>query len=434
MSRAFENRQENQPDVLSYSEALRPNITPDGQAYAVWLVSLFFVLFQFLIQLSSGEILDGLMRSFSLTALGGSILASAYYYIYVALQTPAGVLTDRYGPRLLLSSGAFVLMSGCLIFGLAHHVVLAFCGRLLMGFGAAFAFVGSLNLLTKWFPRERFTIMTGITETCGMGGTLVGSLLLAHLIEEIGWRDCMVGAGIISAVIGVLVVTVVRDRPANKIKKKHVKRRILPGLRVLLRMRVAWINGVYSGIMFSVVTVFAALWGIPFFQAVYDFTLFKATVVCSMMYIGVGVSCPMIGFIDRFIPQRRFFLMGAAFTCAVLLCILLYVSMLPFGVLLILMVLLGITAGSYVLTFAIANEIAATRIKTASIGFVNTLSVGFAPILQTLIGLILFLLTMGVEHNGVHLYSVHEYHIALSVEPILLLIACGLAWFLPNRR
>ena len=86
------------------------------------------------------------------------------------------------------------------------------------------------------------------------------------------------------------------------------------------------------------------------------------------------------------------------------------------------------------LTFAIANEIAATRIKTASIGFVNTLSVGFAPIFQTLIGLVLFLLTMGVEHNGVHLYSVHEYHIALSIEPLLLVIASVLAWFLPNRR
>ncbi len=72
-------------------------------AWLIWGVSAAFVLFQFFLQLSSGEMVGGLMKSFGLTALGGGVLASAYYYIYVALQTPAGMLMDRYGPRLLLS-------------------------------------------------------------------------------------------------------------------------------------------------------------------------------------------------------------------------------------------------------------------------------------------------------------------------------------------
>ena len=86
------------------------------------------------------------------------------------------------------------------------------------------------------------------------------------------------------------------------------------------------------------------------------------------------------------------------------------------------------------LTFAIANEIVATRIKSASIGFVNMLSVGLAPILQPLVGLILSLLTIHAVHNSVHHYTVHEYQIALSIIPLLLLIAAVIGWFLPNRR
>ncbi len=136
---AVENKLESKPDVLSFREAMRPKKPSGVQPYIVWIISLAFVLFQFFIQLSSGESVDGLMRSFKLTAFGGGLLASSYYYIYVSLQTPAGLLMDRYGPRKLLSAGAFILMCGCIIFADAHWVVWAFVGRMIMGLGAAFA-------------------------------------------------------------------------------------------------------------------------------------------------------------------------------------------------------------------------------------------------------------------------------------------------------
>ncbi|WP_309567576.1 MFS transporter [Coxiella-like endosymbiont] len=114
------------------------------------------------------------MKSFSLSAFGGGILASSYYYIYVMLQTPAGLLIDRFGPRRLLSLGALICAFGCLLFGSAHLLIWAIIGRLLMGFGAAFAFVGSLNVIAKWFPPKRFVLMAAVAETIGMSGTLVG--------------------------------------------------------------------------------------------------------------------------------------------------------------------------------------------------------------------------------------------------------------------
>src|SRR3990167_9319057 len=70
-----------------------------------WIISGLFVFFQFALQLSSGEMVTGLMRSFNLTAFGAGVLASSYYYIYVSLQTPAGLLVDMFGPRRLLSAG-----------------------------------------------------------------------------------------------------------------------------------------------------------------------------------------------------------------------------------------------------------------------------------------------------------------------------------------
>jgi fucose permease len=78
-------------------------------AWSVWMVSAVFVLFQFFLQLSSGEIIGGLMKTFALTAFGAGVLVSSYYYIYVLLQVPAGMLMDRYGSRGILSAGALIV-------------------------------------------------------------------------------------------------------------------------------------------------------------------------------------------------------------------------------------------------------------------------------------------------------------------------------------
>lgn len=437
MSTAVENKGVQKPDVLSYREALLPKQHAGFQAYSVWGVALLFVLFQFFIQLSSGEIVNGLMKSFRLTALGGGFLASAYYYVYVSLQTPAGILMGRYGPRLLLSSGAAVLMAGSLIFASAHWLIVAFFGRVLMGTGAAFAFVGTLHLTDKWFPRERFAFMTGLVELGGMLGTLVGVFWLAHFVSLVGWRPCMYFIAGFSGVLSIVLALVLRDMPANRrplSPSKKIKRRVLPGLLVLIRMRVAWINASYSGIMFMLVTVFAALWGLPYLELAHHLSLLEATFYCGLVYVGVGICTPTLGLLDARIKHRRYLMSGLAILAFVCMLLVIMFPSMPLVELGVCMFLIGVSASGYVLTFAVANEIAALRIRGASIGFVNTLSVGTSPIFQPLIGFFLYLLAKHDHPFNMKNYTVHEFQMALMIIPIFLAIAAWLAWFIPSRK
>lgn len=423
------------PDVLSYRDALLPKKKPGFEAYSVWLVSLSFVLFQFLIQLSAGEIVDGLMRSFTLTAFGGSLLASAYYYMYVPLQTPAGILIDRFGPRKLCSTGALVLMLGCFIVGSAKVIALAFLGRAMMGLGAAFAFVGSLYIVDKWFPRKYFSLFVGITESSALLSLVLLGPLLAALIERTGWRVCMLAAGGISGVLGVLYWFVVRDQPLNRrVPGPRPKRRILPGLRVLVRRRVAWLNGLYSGIMFSSVAVFSTFWGIPFLQHARHLSLSHATFLASMVCLGVGIGAPLLGWLDAHIPVRRYVLSAAALLTTVIFAFVIAMPTMPVTILIILYILLGLCSATYMLSYTIANEIAALRIRSASIGLVNTLSVSCAPIMQPTVGLLLFLLARHDHPTNMNAYTVHEYQLSLLLLPILTAIAAWLAFYLPSRK
>ena len=81
----------------------------------------------------------------------------------------------------------------------------------------------------------------------------------------------------------------------------------------------------------------------------------------------------------------------------------------------------------------IANEIAKPHTRGTSMGFVNMLSVASAPIFQTLIGFLLFILSGGVALHEITAYSVFHFQIALSVVPLLVAGAAVVAVLLPER-
>lgn len=405
------------------------------RAWLIWSIASSFVLFQFFLQLSSGAIVGNLMQSFHISAFGAGLLASTYYYVYVSLQAPSGLLIDRYGPRLLLSLGALVCALGTFIFGFVDSVWLSALGRVLMGAGAACAFVGSLNLIARWFPPERFAFMAAIAEAVGMMGTIIGSTVLAMLLSHYGWRECMMGAAALAVFISVLIATFVRNAPAHAVQMESSLRpnRFWGDIFHLAKNKIAWINGIYSGLMFSIVTVFVALWGVPFLMHSHNLSLVHAILCCNSVFLGVAIGGPIIGWMDGRFQIRRKVLVGFAFASCLLTLIIIYVTMLPTFLLIILMVVLGMMISAYVLNFAVANEIVPNYLRGTSMGFTNMLSVCTAPIMQPLVGLLLELMTKGGVQTSAHSYMLIDYQLALSVLPLACFIAGFLAFLIPDK-
>lgn len=403
-------------------------------AWIVWGVSALFVLFQFSLQLSSGEMVNGLMTSFHLDALGAGVLASTYYYVYALLQSPAGMVVDRFGPRKILSIGAAICGMGTLVFAGAHSVTVAIFGRLLMGSGAAFAFVGSLYLVGKWFPIERFAFMVGVAEAIGMVGSLLGGVYMADFVEHVGWRSAMFGAAGLAALIAVMIALIVRDTPYKTAAPKSLRPKgaFRRDFKRLLRNKNAWLAGCYSGAMFACVTVFVALWGIPYLQLVHHVTLMGATFICNMVFIGVAIGTPIVGWLDAKV-NRRILLVSTAIANTILVCLVIYMTSLPTWALTGLMLILGISCSSYVIPFAIAHEISTPSTRSTYMGFINMLQVGFAPIFQPLIGLVMSLVATGFYHHAGHAYTVYDYKIALSIVPMISVAALLIARVLPLR-
>ena len=422
-------------NTLSFRKARRARMRT---AWSVWCVAMVFVLFQFFLQLSSGEVINGLIKSFTLTAFTGGILASSYYYVYVLLQIPAGLLLDRYGPRGLLSGGALVVAIGCTVFSFAKTIDIALIGRIMMGGGSAFAFVGCLNIISIWFPKRKFALMAAIVETAGMAGAIFGNFWLAQVIQKMGWRNAMSIAGIFAAILSCFLWIIVRNARNKKRKSLYeaADTEIYRQLKKLLANKMIWLNGAFSGVMFSIVTVFAALWAIPFFEISHQVNLVQSTLTASCLYAGVGIGGPIMGWLDGKTSWRKPMMVSTAIFSGGFLTLSIYCIAAPLWVIGLLLFFSGMCASSYMLTFAIANDFATHTNRATLMGLTNMICVLFAPIFQPMVG---FLMTL---FDKLHTTTaaqeiptaVMHFQWAISIVPLLALAAALMACWLPGRK
>lgn len=397
---------------------------PSPHRLIIWLVGVSFLLFQFFLQLSSGVLIGAIMHDLHLTAFTASILSSAFYYVYASLQIPVGVLFDRLSTRKLLTLNAGVCSLGCLLFAIGNHLPTLFLGRLLMGAGSAFAFVGMSHLLRQHFPLKQFAFWIGLSETLAFIITVLGLIGTGALITIWGWRAFIQGAGLFGLFITLLCCYYIPESTHRTAPHLDYRKEML---RILSNKQL-WINGLYAGLCFSIVTVFSALWAIPFFQVKLHCTLSVASVIDACFFIGAALSCPGFGMLSQTFSRRKPLLISSAGITACLAAAIIYLPIHSHGLMGFLMFLLGFGCGAYMLTFSIANELVPPGLSSFCIGFTNTLAVIAAPILQPLIGFLL-----DYYHTGAT-YTLHDYHIALFVVPCSLLLATILATLLSETK
>ena len=103
-----------------------------------------------------------LIHDFGIGAAALGHLSAFYFYSYVAMQIPTGILVDTWGPHRLLTTGACVAGIGSLIFATASSAFGAGIGRLLIGGSVSVAWVGMLKLANQWFAPRRFAFVSGV--------------------------------------------------------------------------------------------------------------------------------------------------------------------------------------------------------------------------------------------------------------------------------
>lgn len=240
----------------------QPPSTPpvsSSRVLAAYILGTAFFLYAFVHRVSPSIMTGELMRDFNANGAAIGALSSMYFYTYAALQIPVGVLVDRYGPRKLLALSAVVSAAASIGFAISPSVFAASVSRAFIGASVAFAFVGTLSIVTTFFKPARFAMLAGILLAVGMAGAMVGQAPLRLLVESAGWRGSYYVLAVWAVMMSVMAWVIVPRRPeaakANNTKDRPmVAWPVFKCTNMAMRRYWIWIDCSYACVWWFVVS------------------------------------------------------------------------------------------------------------------------------------------------------------------------------------
>src|SRR3954449_7921002 len=272
-------------------------------AWRMWGLAAAFYLVAIFHRMSLGVASLDATRRFGVSTSTIALLSTVQLGVYLAMQIPAGLLADRLGPRRSLTLGLLAMGAGELLFAVSPSIAPAIFGRALVGAGDACMFLNVLRVAAHWLPPRRYGLAAALTAACGAFGQLLSTAPLSAALSDVGWTPTFAASGVLTAVLAILAVNRLQDRPDGVAAPTHAA--IRPTLRRAWRApETRHGQWVHFALMAPFVTL-TGLWAFPYL--VQDQGLGRGTAagLLAAAVLAFGLSAPALGALAGRRPQRR---------------------------------------------------------------------------------------------------------------------------------
>ena len=400
--------------------------------WVMWSVAALFFFAEYFARVDPSVLVPYLMKDFQVGALALGSLSAYFYYPYIIMQIPVGLLLDRHGPRRWLFFAALVSGLGSILFGMAPTLIVAKAGRFLIGLGASFAFVGALKLATMWFKPRRLGLLAGLTQGAGMLGAAFGSGFFIILVSTYGWRKAMGLVGLCLIFFACLIFVFVRDKKTKEgrvVQNDEAKMGAVQALLRVVRSRSSWMNALYAGLLYAPTAGLAEFWGVTFFHHLYRISAQTAGLLMGCVFVGWAIGGPCVGVLSDRLGRRLPMMVISAMLSLLIFIVIVYGANLSLSTLFVLMFCYGLCNSGVALAYAVSAELHPGAYAGTSIAFTNMLSILIGALLQPFSGYLLDTHWTGQMSDGMRVYSTTAYHDVLTIFPMcicLAIITCGL--------
>ncbi len=383
---------------------------------------VFAYMLVFFHRMAPAVVSADLMRDFATSGAALGSLAAMYFYIYTAMQIPAGVLADTLGARFTVAAGNLVAGTGSICFGLADSFWAASCGRALVGLGVSVVFVGLFKSNSVWFSSRNYGMVSGLTLLLGNIGAMASAGPLAALLGFYSWRTIFISLGVVTLVLAALTLLLVRNSPEDLgfpsvremeglERSEGRSRHWLTDLKEVVGTRAAWpalwVNmGMVGGML-----AFVGLWAIPYLRDTQGLDRSAASIYTTIALGGFAVGSMLAGWVSDRIGRRKPLIVAGTIISA-LAC--LGLAFFPWSsgfTGMALFALLGFGSGGFIVTFACAKEVVAPPLAGMAVGLVNTGLFLGAAIIQPLYGWMMDRGWDGRLVDGVRVYQPADYNL-----------------------
>lgn len=352
-------------------------------AVMVAAVASVFVLsqiYRYMITLIVPEI----ARELSLSASEVGTLGATLFFSFAAMQIPAGIIIDRWGPRRAISFMQIFAVAGMAVAAVSESLGTLTLAMMLMGAGSSCNLVSALVVGARWLPADRFAAMTGTLIALGATGHVLSTVPLAIVVDAVGWRHSYAILAVLGAIAGLAAYAAIRNAPPDSSEPPRERETLAASLRGTVHVfrtrgmaRLVIMTALGPATFFTM----RGLWAGPYFADVQG--LAPQTRGTALLVIAVAMIAGNLayGLLDRRFKSRHKLIGIGAWLLIGAFTLLAIFPAAPLGWALVLFGLLGLFAPYDVILFAHARSMFPHHLVGRAMTTVNlALFVGFASL------------------------------------------------------
>jgi NNP family nitrate/nitrite transporter-like MFS transporter len=179
-------------------------------------MSWFVFFITFVVWFNAAPLMQAIAKSLGVTPQQLVVLATVNVAIAVPSRVLIGMLTDKYGPRIMYSLLLIIGSIPCFWFAMADSLAEAALARFFCGFIGA-GFVIGIRLVSEWFPANELGTAEGIYGGWGNFGSAAAAFALPSIAlwfgGDDGWRYAIALTGVMALLGGIVFYFNVSDTP-----------------------------------------------------------------------------------------------------------------------------------------------------------------------------------------------------------------------------
>lgn len=272
---------------------------------------------------STTVIAPELIRDLSLSSEMLGFANACFFLALLFVQVPVGILLDRIGARVTVAILTLFAIAGALMHAVVTTGVGLAAARLLLGAGHGGSFMATVFVISRWYPRPRWSTAMSWVFAFSMLGVMAAGTPLALATLAIGWRATFLVMAAVSALVGLLFLWMVRDDPPGRTPAPRASEGPIAALRGFLTIvRLPGLGRVLAlqSVAYAVTVSVLGLWAGPYLHDVHGLEPVARGNVLILMAASQTLGVLIYGPLDRVFNTRKWIVVcGACMGITVLL-------------------------------------------------------------------------------------------------------------------
>ncbi|OHS99790.1 transporter [Tritrichomonas foetus] len=332
------------------------------------------------------------------------VFSSIFFYPYGIVQPFAGLLADVVEPAYVIGICQLIAGVGTIICGLSNSMSVGCIGRFLVGLGCGPTYVPIVRIIANWFPLKYYAHMCGVLLAIGGVGGIIAQGPLSSFAQAVGWRWSFYGIGGLGILFSITELLFVRGdpttlgyKPVNKDIAAHADadssckdklRQLFSNFKSVVAYPWFWLVVIYSVFCSGPYFDVSGMWGGPFLTDVFNMEATKVGNTLIALSVGLIAGSLFIPPLSSVFRTRKWVLfVTALIACISLTVFAIFGSKLPYGVVILLFLFLGMFTNSMTsVCYPLIREYFHPAIAGTAVGCANIFTFLSTAVFQNISG------------------------------------------------